>query len=452
LQSLITSSGTSNINDAGTQIGIVGIATISGNSGDTVPVAGYGAASCNFESGSAVTAGDYITPSGSSPGACHDAGSAYPTTSNTQVIGIALQSQASASSAVPIYLFGAVVVPMSGATGATGPTGATGDPGAQGLPGVPGTTGATGATGPIGATGNTGLTGSIGPTGTTGPTGATGVGDAGPTGPTGPTGPAGTGSSLVVKDAHGNALGTLLSLGGTSVTIYNSGYVFTINMDGTFDPAGYNTIYWTNGASCSGTPYLSDGANGVGGVQQYYKTLVWSGEANQWYVVSGTPTNDMLVSVPSPGSVSQLFTPNAYAQSQNYGPYTNYFAQTDFSEEYAGTLTGSFSCAIHQDYGASYDQNSNSYSARFLVTEAKPLVFTYNNYAGSTSQYNLDYGIGWSGWPLAEFSPQTTLSWPQFSSCTVTVYPTANGETGTSSPSNPTTTTSSCVATPLQLP
>jgi hypothetical protein len=40
-----------------------------------------------------------------------------------------------------------------------------------------------------------------------------------------------------VKDANGHELGTLLSINGTSVTVYNTGgYVITINMDGTFNP------------------------------------------------------------------------------------------------------------------------------------------------------------------------------------------------------------------------
>ena len=61
----------------------------------------------------------------------------------------------------------------------------------------------------------------------------------GATGPQGPTGPAGAAGATggIVKDANGHELGTLLSINGTSVTVYNTGgYVITINMDGTFNP------------------------------------------------------------------------------------------------------------------------------------------------------------------------------------------------------------------------
>jgi len=343
---------------------------------------------------------------------------------------------------------------VPGPTGSTGLLGPTGPTGAAST--VPGPTGSTGSTGPAGPTGATGAPSTVaGPTGSTGPTGATGeLGPQGNTGAAGPTGATG-GGGLTVKDKNGNALGTLLSLNLSSVTIYNSGYVFTINMDGTFNPGA---IIWSSGSACSGTPYLNDSANGVGGVQQWYKTLAWSAEANQWYVTSGTPTNDMLVSVPAPGSATGTYTPNSYAQSQGYLPYTMYFAQADFSEEGGGTLTGSFSCSIHQDYGSSFTAYSGvnyvgSYSTPFLVTKSNPEVFTYDNDTGDPDKYILDYGIAWSGWPLAAFSPQTTLGWPAFSSCSVDNYGTvANYETPVTSAPSPTTATVSCVATPLQLP
>ena len=338
---------------------------------------------------------------------------------------------------------------VPGPTGSTGPIGPTGPNGAAST--VPGPTGPTGSTGPAGPTGATGAASTeAGPTGPTGPAGATGpAGDQGNTGATGPAGATG-GGGLTVKDKNGNALGTLLSLGGSSVTIYNSGYVFTINMDGTFYPS---TIIWTSGSACSGTPYLSDSGNGVGGVQQWYKTVAWSAEANQWYVTSGTPTNDMLASEPAPGGTSATFTGNAYARANNYAPYTMYFAQADFSEEGGGTLTGSFSCSIHQDYGSSYNAYANSYTSPFLVTQSNPEVFTYNNDPGDPNTYSQDEGIDWSGWPLASFSPQTTLGWPAFSSCSVKNYGiVANNETPVTSAPSPTTATVSCVATPLQLP
>jgi len=89
------------------------------------------------------------------------------------------------------------------AGGVLGPTGATGGAGATGATGPTGTAGATGATGPTGtagATGATGPTGTAGVTGATGPTGSTGAtgptGGTGSTGPTGATGSAGTGGHI----------------------------------------------------------------------------------------------------------------------------------------------------------------------------------------------------------------------------------------------------------------
>jgi hypothetical protein len=194
----------------------------------------------------------------------------------------------------------------TGATGAVGATGATGPTGIQGITGPTGVTGAIGATGATGATGKqgakgaagaTGVTGNTGATGVTGPqgiagpigaTGATGIGSTGPAGATGATGSTGAGA-LIVKDANGNELGTLVGAptNRIAVTIYKAGYFVTVNLDGTFQPS---QMWWMNPTttSCSGTAYLNDGAGGTGGKSAYYRTLVYSGEANSLFVTAGT--------------------------------------------------------------------------------------------------------------------------------------------------------------------
>jgi hypothetical protein len=108
---------------------------------------------------------------------------------------------------------------------------------------------------------------------------------------------------LIVKDANGNVLGTLVSgLGaygiGSGVTIYKSGYFVSVNLDGTFQPS---QIWWSSSTSCSGTPYLNDGWSG--GVPIYYQTVAYSGELNSWYVVGGSVTKNEIKSV-SAGSAN----------------------------------------------------------------------------------------------------------------------------------------------------
>ncbi|HMH16476.1 MAG TPA: DNRLRE domain-containing protein [Edaphobacter sp.] len=176
----------------------------------------------------------------------------------------------------------------TGITGPTGKTGATGVTGATGPQGIQGITGPTGVTGPIGPTGATGNTGAIGATG------ATGVGATGPAGATGTTGPAGAGA-LLVKDANGNVLGTLIGAPySTLVTIYKSGYFISLNVDGTFQPS---QIWWSSASGCSGTPYLNDGTGSSGGALTYYHTLAYSGETNSLYVTGGTATKNVVTSV-----------------------------------------------------------------------------------------------------------------------------------------------------------
>lgn len=374
-------------------------------------------------------------------------------------------------------------VGATGATGATGaqgpagPVGATGATGATGAQGPAGPVGATGAQGPAGATGATGApginyrgtwsssstysindavsyngssyialtsnsnvsptsnpsiwavlaqqgatgaTGATGPTGATGATGATGpAGPAGPTGPTGPAGPAGTGSSLTVLDANGNALGTLLGQSGTTVTIYKSGYAITVNIDGTFP---VSQIWWSNAGSCGGTGYLNDGQGGGGGSTTYAKTVVWSSAQNSLFVTSGTASKGIVTSASAPG------TTTASIPNPPYPSTTTYFSP-DFSIENAGNGDGAYQCSIHQAYyytGSSY----------YLVTSSSPEPG--------------GYGMGYSGWVLSTFDPQTTLGWPSFSTCSVAVGGQYNGSNGTTG--SATTANVSCLAGPLQLP
>jgi hypothetical protein len=132
--------------------------------------------------------------------------------------------------------------------------------------------------------------------------GCGGVGPAGPTGATGPQGPAGNG--LLVKDANGNVVGTLLgNPSGATFTIYKSGYIVNVNIDGTFPSAH---IWWTSASSCAGMPYLNDGNGGLGGIPNYAKTVVWSGAANSFYIPSGSSVNSVVTSVGA-GSANPSF-------------------------------------------------------------------------------------------------------------------------------------------------
>jgi hypothetical protein len=250
-----------------------------------------------------------------------------------------------------------------------------------------------------------------------------------------------------VKDKNGNSLGTLMALNGTTLTLYNSGYIIYVNLDGTFNPS---TIYWVNGGTCgTGSAYLSDGESGVAGIQTYAKTLAWSGAANQWYVVTGSATDNVITSEAQPGTTTSVDTPPA---STGYSPYTNYFSPGDFSDESGGNSDGSFSCAIHQDYGENYNESTFTYGSPHLVTSSNPEADTNIELPSGNGTYTLDYGLDFSGWALETFSPQSTLGWPAFTTCTVTVYGGTNGENPNGTPANPTTTTNSCVAAPLQLP
>ncbi len=293
--------------------------------------------------------------------------------------------------------------------------GTTGQPWIQIAAG--GAKGATGATGPQGAQGPAGPTGSTGANGATGSQGP--AGPAGPTGPQGPQGPAGAG--LVVKDADGNALGTLVSQGYTSVTIYKSGYFITVNIDGTFTPS---QIWWSSGTSCSGTGYLNDGEGGAGGIPEYAETVVWSSAGNGLYVTSGTATKGIVSSEAGTGTTS------AQISDPPYAPYTTYFSP-DFSIENSGNAEGSYQCSIHQAYS-----NNTSSGTYQLITKSNPEVG--------------GYGLGYSGWVLTPFDAQSTLGWPAFSTCSTTVYPEYNGDGGTYGSQG--TANVGCLAGPLELP
>jgi hypothetical protein len=206
-----------------------------------------------------------------------------------------------------------------------------------------------------------------------------------------------------VKDANGNALGTLLAISGPastpggSVTIYNSGYAVTVNMNGTFPDA---QIYWTSGTSCSGSPYLNDSQFGAAGASIYYKTAVWSGVADGWFTPSSGETKGLVTSLAGPGT--------SFSSTEG-----NYETTDNYSGESYGPVAGSYQCSIDQ------------------------------------SPTPLD-GTAFSGWPLTTFDPQTTFNWPAFSTCTVTVL--GQYDYNLQTTGSPTTRSESCLAGPLQLP
>jgi hypothetical protein len=166
----------------------------------------------------------------------------------------------------------------------------------------------------------------------------------------------------------------------------------------------------------------------------YSKTVVWSGAQNGWFVTNGTATKDVVTSVAGAGTTSETISPGG-----EYATYTTYFSP-DFSIENSGSTDGSYSCSIHQ----AYTENSSD-TGTYLVTKADP--------EGSSPFF---YGLGYSGWELASFDPQTALSpaWPAFSTCTVDYGPnTTNDYSGASQPAGTSGTVSNhCLAGPLQLP
>lgn len=122
--------------------------------------------------------------------------------------------------------------------------------------------------------------------------GATGSqGPQGPQGPQGQSGPAGAGGA-VVTDANDNVLGTVLDFNRSSVVIYRNGYAVNVGMDGRFMPS---QIWWTSPTGCTGTPVLNDGTGGAGGDPLYYRTVVYSGVANQLMIPSAAATNNIVI-------------------------------------------------------------------------------------------------------------------------------------------------------------
>lgn len=152
----------------------------------------------------------------------------------------------------------------TGAAGAQGPTGARGATGANGATGLQGPTGPQGATGPRGATGPTGLQGSTGPQGATGARGASGAtGPIGATGAKGATGPAGGAPNLVVKDATGTTLGSLVSFNaawGQITVLGTDGHFRVFNLDGTYAFSPYTPSHTSS--DCTGDSYLHPGSAG----------------------------------------------------------------------------------------------------------------------------------------------------------------------------------------------
>lgn len=206
----------------------------------------------------------------------------------------------------------------------------------QVFPTEPGPAGSKGATGPQGPVGATGATGKTGPSGTMGPAG--------------PQGPGGAG--LTVKDADGNALGTMISMTGADVTIYTKGYFVSVGITGRFPLGSLNVMPYINGVnyaaaidwsgtSCNGTAYISDrGAHDV----VYTKNVVYSAQANE-------------LMVPAGGGVTSAD-----------------ISYSRISSEYAGSATGEFAD------GTSACQAGGS-------------------------------GSEMTGWQLEAINPETTLGW-----------------------------------------
>ena len=128
-----------------------------------------------------------------------------------------------------------------------------------------------------------GAQGVQGPQGIQGPPGVQG--------PQGLTGPAGAGGA-VVTDANDNVLGTVLDFNRSSVVIYRNGYAVNVGMDGKFIAS---QIWWTSATGCTGTPVLNDGTGGAGGDPLYYRTVVYSGAANQLMIPSAAATNNIVI-------------------------------------------------------------------------------------------------------------------------------------------------------------
>jgi hypothetical protein len=101
---------------------LAGIVVSGGGTSGLAQIAIAGEANCAFDSGTA--AGDYVTVSGVTAGACHDAGSLYPTSS--QIIGRVLSTNSAAGS-YGVQLFGPEIRGGSGTGAGGGPAFDAGD-------------------------------------------------------------------------------------------------------------------------------------------------------------------------------------------------------------------------------------------------------------------------------------------------------------------------------------
>jgi hypothetical protein len=166
-----------------------------------------------------------------------------------------------------------------------------------------------GEAGPQGLQGEAGQKGDVGPQGPKGDTGLTGPqglkGDTGSQGPAGNSGLTTTVTQTIVQkvyDANGNLIGnflgsapnyTTVQLGAARVSYANDGYV---QLTG--------EVYYLD-AACSGSFYLSSGANGVFTSNEVFPTIYVDGydnpvtiTANQYHVL--VPTGN---SIPLPAEV-----------------------------------------------------------------------------------------------------------------------------------------------------
>jgi hypothetical protein len=141
---------------------------------------------------------------------------------------------------------------------------------------------------------------------------------------------------LIVKDANGAALGTLLGFNGdNSINIYTTGkYIVSINLDGTFFPA---QVWWT-GANCTGTPFLNDGGEAQNGTESpiYTKSVSFDGMQNSLFVATGSGIQvDSTINHP----FNSIENPTCMAQTPTYT--SSGWAITDITGATLGwTLTG----------------------------------------------------------------------------------------------------------------
>ena len=156
-----------------------------------------------------------------------------------------------------------------------GPQGLQGEQGLQGIPGLKG------EIGPQGPKGDTGLTG---------PQGL--KGDTGPQGPAGTSGLTTTVTQTVVQkvyDANGNLIGNFLGSAPNSTTVQLGLARVAYSNDGYVVLTG--EVYYLD-AACSGSFYLSSGANGVFTSSEVFPTIYVDGfeytapiSANQYHVL-----------------------------------------------------------------------------------------------------------------------------------------------------------------------